>query len=170
MTATIAILALTLPVCPPLFAAGPGAFSPTVPLEAKAEDSARSAITVFADSTWKPPRAAVDPKKAMLHSLAFPGWGQWDNGSKKKAALFFVAEAVCVGGYIYMNHQVRHGDYEDWERENMRTDRNSFLIYFLAAKVLGMVDAYVDAHLTGFDVSDITPPELEKPEIAPGNE
>ena len=73
-------------------------------------------------------------------------------------------ETVCIGGFIYMSHKVHHDDVEGWERDNLRTDRNSFLIYLLGVKVLDIVDAYVDAHMAGFDVEDITPPELESGE------
>jgi len=154
-------------------AGGPGAFSPTVPLEqtpAVSGAAEQESVTIFADSTWKAPHPPVHPTTAMIHSLAFPGWGQLDNGRKMKAALLFVTEAALIGGYVYMNYHVKHDDVADWERENMRTDRNSFFIYWLAAKVYGMVDAYVDAHLRDFDVEDITPEELTEENDPPASE
>jgi len=120
--------------------------------------------TVRADSVWRAPSVPVPPSKALLHSLVVPGWGQMDNGKKLKAALFFAAEAVCIGGYIYMNHRVENDDVSDWERENLRTDRNTFLIYWMASKLFGIMDAYVDAQLAGFDISDITPEEIRRRE------
>ena len=157
------IATVLFPVPPPAHCGGPGAFSPTLPIgRVSPEDDHDTGLsTVFGDSTWTAPPAAVDPTMAMYHSLAIPGWGQLNNGKKKKAALFFIAETVCIGGFIYMSHRVHHDDVEDWERDNLRTDRNTFLIYFLGAKVLDIVDAYVDAHLAGFDVEDITPEEIE---------
>jgi len=120
--------------------------------------------TVHADSVWRAPSVPVHPSKAMLHSLAVPGWGQMDNGKKLKAALFFAAEAVCIGGFIYMNHRVENDDVSDWERDNLRTDRNTFLIYWMASKLFGIMDAYVDAQLAEFDISDITPEEIRRRE------
>ena len=99
----------------------------------------------------------------MKHSLLIPGWGQLDNRKKKKAVLFFTAEIVCIGGYIYNYHRIRNETLTEWELENIRTDRNTFLLYWMLSKLLGMVDAYVDAHFADFDVTDITPEELAEP-------
>jgi len=106
-------------------------------------------------------RKPVNPGRAMLHSLIVPGWGQIDNGSRKKAALFFAAELFFIGGYVHESILVRQNDLTWYEREAYRTDRNSFVIYWFLAKVLDITDAYVDAQLARFDVRDITPPELK---------
>ncbi|MFC1539253.1 DUF5683 domain-containing protein [Candidatus Latescibacterota bacterium] len=105
---------------------------------------------------------SVNPSTAMYHSLIFPGWGQMDNGKKKKAALFFVAEMVCVGGYLYVNNELNTGTYSDFERNNLRTDRNTFVLYWMISKIFGIIDAYVDAQLGDYDVESITPEELKK--------
>lgn len=120
-------------------------------------------IIVLSDSIRIAPTTHIDPSKAMYRSLMIPGYGQLSNGKKWKAALFFTAEASFLTGYLYMNHRVKNDDVDDWERTNLRTDRNSFIMYWLGAKVLGLVDAYVDAHLVDFDVDDITPEVLRKP-------
>ncbi len=119
-------------------------------------------LTIYADSVWVSSPVIVKPSTAMYHSLAFPGWGQLDNGSKKKAALFLIAETVCIGGYLYMNHELGHSEYSDWEKEKIRTDRNTFLLYWMISKIFGIVDAYVDAQLANYDVEDFTPEELKK--------
>ena len=106
----------------------------------------------------------VNPKSAMYHSLAVPGWGQLTNGRKFKAALFFTAELVCIGGYIYENHQAKQPGISEFDRNAYRTDRNTFVMYYIIAKILGITDAYVDAQLADFDVGDITPKELKKKE------
>ena len=107
----------------------------------------------------------VKPKTAMLHSLIIPGWGQLNNGSRKKAAFFFAAEAFCIGGYIYENHQAKQSGLTSFQREAYKTDRNSFVLYWLVAKILGITEAYVDAQLSDFNVRDITPEELKKTEL-----
>ena len=104
---------------------------------------------------------AVNPKRAMLHSLIVPGWGQFDNGSRKKAALFFAAEMFFVGGYVYESYLAKKSDITPYVRDAYRTDRNTFVIYWFIAKVLDITDAYVDAQLAGFNVQDITPGELK---------
>ena len=109
-------------------------------------------------------RPPIKPKKAMLHSLLIPGWGQLDNGSRKKAALLFVAEIFIIGGYLYENSLVNKGSLSEFERENHRTNRNSYVIYWFVSKIIGITDAYVDAQLADFDVDDIRPVELEEGE------
>ena len=99
----------------------------------------------------------VSPSGAMYRSLLVPGLGQYANGKRLKALLFFSAEAFFVGGYLYMRHEVDRDDITEFQRDLNRTDRNSYVIYWMLAKVFGMVDAYVDAQLTGFNVDDITP-------------
>lgn len=96
----------------------------------------------------------------MYHSLMIPGWGQIDNGKKKKAALFMAAEVICIGGYLLERHRIKNDPLTEWEKDVHRTDRNTFIIYWFVSKVLGIVDAYVDAHLASFNVNDITPEEL----------
>jgi len=143
-------------------------FSPTVNSSNLSESTDQEShgntdtITIYADSVWIPPTPSVKPATAMYHSLAFPGWGQIDNGKKKKAALFFIAEIVCIGGYFYKNYELRQGDYTDWEMENLRTDRNTFLLYWMITKIFGIMDAYVDAQLANYNVGDFTPEELKK--------
>ncbi len=144
----------------------PVPFSATVPMFSDAPDTNDSGhdhdhVTVIGDSLRVAPSLTVSPSKAMYHSLIIPGWGQLDNGRKWKAALFFAAEATCIAGFLYQSHRLGEEGLTDWEESVIRTDRNTFLIYYLGAKLLGIVDAYVDAQLADFDVDDITPPELK---------
>lgn len=96
----------------------------------------------------------------MYRSLAVPGWGQMKNGRRLKAAFFFLAETVCIGGYLYKNTQYHNGDYTGPEKDALRTDKNTYLLYWILAKVLNIMDAYVDAQFSTYDVTDITPSEL----------
>ena len=100
--------------------------------------------------------APIQPKKspngAVLRSLLVPGWGQYYNGQKWKAALVCAAELGELGTAIY------------WHRESKRVNDDHFkLVYedyrnaaywFLAGTIiLSMLDAYVDAQLSDFDES-----------------
>ncbi len=98
----------------------------------------------------------------MYHSLFLSGWGQMDNGRRKKAALCLAAELFCIGGFFYEHHLQNDPGITAFERETIRTDRNTFVIYWLGVKLFSMVDAYVDAQLRDYDVRDVTPPNLRR--------
>lgn len=100
----------------------------------------------------------IIPSKAMLHSLLIPGGGQLDNGKRKKALLFLATELVCLGGVIHETRLLGGANLTAFDKEIIRTDRNTFIIVWLCAKLFGMVDAYVDAQLKHFNVGDVTPP------------
>ena len=121
------------------------------------------------DSLAAAPALLVPPKRAMYHSLALSGWGQLDNGRPKKAALFFTVEAVCIAGFFYEQSRLANEDITGWDRDMVRSDRNTFVLYWLGTKVFSLLDAYVDAHLAGFDVDNITPPELNTPTPRPAS-
>ena len=107
-----------------------------------------------------------NPTSAVLRSLFVPGWGQYYNGKKWKAAIVFAAEIGALGTAIY------------WDREADRAPTNEarFLYheyrntaYWVLALtiMLSMMDAYVDAQLSDFDDS----PSLEANQsvgLAPG--
>ncbi len=102
----------------------------------------------------------ISPSSALYHSLAIPGWGQLLNGRHEKALLFVGAETFLLGGFFYEYAQYRSGNHTVPEKDALKTDQNTFLIYFLLAKVLDIMDAYVDAQFRNYDVKDITPEEL----------
>jgi hypothetical protein len=104
-----------------------------------------------------PSKTGVLPSTAMYHSLALAGWGQIENGKDKKALLFIAAELFCLGGVVYEQVRLGRSGQSTYEKDLIRTDRNTFVIYWLGAKLFGMVDAYVDAQLRDFDVESITP-------------
>jgi len=61
-----------------------------------------------------------------------------------------------------MNHELKHGDYTPFQQDNIRTDRNSFILYWMISKIFGILDAYVDAQLVNYDVESITPDDLKE--------
>ena len=139
-------------------------FSPTVRTQTSTERSNPTyrISAIFADSTWAAPKPLINPSKAMYHSMLIPGWGQINNGKKLKAVLFMTAEIIFIGGYIYENYNIKHKATSSWEQDNFRTNRNTFFIYWMVSRVIGMMDAYVDAHLASFNVDDITPADLPR--------
>jgi hypothetical protein len=136
-----------------------------------AGDSLRiqSAFAAPADSIRSFAPISINPKKAMVKSLLIPGGGQFANGSRIKGFLFVAAELVCLGGVIYETHLLGGKNLSPFDKELIKTDRNTFIIVWFGAKVFGMVDAYVDAQLKHFTVSDVNPPGMENSEAGSSN-
>jgi len=99
------------------------------------------------DSTTLP-----SPRGAMIRSILFPGWGQYYNGKKWKAAFVFAAESGIVGSILYWNRRAEQAPDAD-HRALYLEYRNRGFWYLGLAILLSAGDAYVDAQLAGFDVS-----------------
>ncbi len=134
-----------------------------VPVSAQinAHDSLRVSGEPGTAAAQKPVAAKKNPTGAAMRSLAIPGWGQYYNGQKIKAALVLAAEAGEIGTAIYWN--VRAKGTSDPETKFFYQDYRNQALWFLAGTiVLSMLDAYVDAHLFDFDES----PSLDKDKIS----
>lgn len=111
-----------------------------------------------------------NPWKAVLYSALLPGLGQFYNESYWKIPVVAIA-----GGYLGYIIVKNHSDFLDYRdlytasqtpenpdgnsrlkdfREFYRNQRDQFFLYFLFFYVITAVDAYVDANLFDFDVSD----------------
>ncbi|MEE9162589.1 MAG: hypothetical protein V3U35_06410 [Candidatus Neomarinimicrobiota bacterium] len=108
------------------------------------------------DSLGRPPQ----PGTALLLGLV-PGLGQVYNGAWLKALVVIAAEAYYVDQFLQAS-----GDYDAYARDfpesgaNPHLDlRNGSAWRALLVYILGMLDAYVDAHLSTFpqDISDPEP-------------
>ena len=119
----------------------------------------------------KPKRA---PMGALLRSVAVPGWGQYYNHKYVKSAVVFGAETFFIVKAVhwwkktedqYNSIQQTSDLSQQSTRYNIyrsyRTSRDDYLWAVGLTVFLSMFDAYVDAHLAGFDV-DITP-DFEAP-------
>jgi hypothetical protein len=115
-------------------------------------------------------RMKKSPTTAVLLSAVLPGAGQFYNESYWKIPI--VMGFVGYFGYeyfrnnnlykdnreLYVNSQTPENPDGDQNyktlREFYRDQRDDFVWYFLIVYVINMVDAYVDAHLFDFDVSE----------------
>jgi TM2 domain-containing membrane protein YozV len=141
---------------------------------ARKEDSLKSDsnITVVKpkDPTLKKFRMRKSPTTAVLLSAIIPGAGQFYNESYWKIPI--IGGLVGYFGYEYFRNNNLYKDYKSQYaasqtelnpngdfglktlREFYRDQRDDFVWYFLIVYVVGLVDAYVDAHLFDFDVSE----------------
>lgn len=120
--------------------------------------------------TVKKFRMKKSPTKAVLFSAVIPGAGQFYNESYWKIPV--IAGLVGYFGYEYFRNNNLYKDNRDLYfnsqtpenpdgdqnlktlREFYRDQRDDFVWYFLIVYVVNMLDAYVDAHLFDFDVSE----------------
>lgn len=120
------------------------------------------------------------PWKSVLYSAVLPGLGQFYNESYWKVPII-----LSIGGYLGYVVVKNHNKFLDYRdqfaasqtpenpegdlrlrsyREFYRDQRDQFLLYFAFYYLITLVDAYVDAHLYDFDVSEsikftLTPPK-----------
>ncbi|MFA5010314.1 MAG: DUF5683 domain-containing protein [Ignavibacteria bacterium] len=110
------------------------------------------------------------PGRAMLYSAVIPGAGQFYNESYWKIPIiwgiggYFVYEIIKNNNnYIdyrdlYANSQTPENPNGDLRYKNLREfyrdQRDQFYLYAGLVYLINLVDAYVDAHLFDFDVSD----------------
>lgn len=109
------------------------------------------------------------PMGAVLRSAILPGWGQVYNESYWKIPIVWgTLGFIAYGYYFYHVRYVKFRDkYSDAvinndpledqylnTREWYKDNRDQMAVYFGLAYALNLLDAYVDAHLFDFDVSE----------------
>ena len=111
-----------------------------------------------------------NPWKAVAYSAVLPGAGQLYNQSYWKIPVI-----AGLGGYFVYEWIKNNNEYLDYKtqyqnsqteanpsgnpqlqylREFYRDQRDNFIIYSLILYVVNLIDAYVDAQLYDFDVSE----------------
>jgi hypothetical protein len=98
---------------------------------------------------------------AVLQSAVLPGLGQIYNESYIKAPIIWGIAGLLVYGWIYnddlyddyRNLAVQDSRYISY-RDFYRDQRDLFTIYIGLVYLLNLVDAYVDAHLFDFNVTE----------------
>jgi len=108
------------------------------------------------------------PWGAVLRSAVLPGWGQFYNESYWKIPVIWGGTAALVLGWIDRNkltvqyrdlysESIRNGTPDESYkrlREFYKDQRDLFAVLTGLAYFLNLVDAYVDAHLFDFDISE----------------
>jgi len=128
-----------------------------------------TADTIKANSNTKF-KMKKDPWKAVLYSAIIPGAGQFYNKSYWKIPIiagvggYFVYEIIKNNNKfldykdLYINSQTPENPQGDLRLKDLREfysdQRDDFIIYSVILYVVNLIDAYVDAQLYDFDVSD----------------
>lgn len=106
-----------------------------------------------------------DPMTAVWKSAVLPGWGQYYNEAYWKIPVIWGVLGWCVYNYV-----VNDNNYTDYRtlymqssfsiesyrrlRDFYRDQRDLFVIYMGITYLANLLDAYVDASLFDFDVSE----------------
>ena len=93
---------------------------------------------------------SVIPRGALLRSAVIPGWGQLHNGHPWKAALFAGTASGLLASAL-LEVRSLNGVTTAEARETRSNRRNTRFLYFGLTVTLAAIDAFVDAHLAGFD-------------------
>lgn len=126
--------------------------------------------TVKKDTNTYTFKMTRSPMRAVLYSAILPGLGQFYNKSYWKIPIIAAVEGYFV--YEIINNNNKYLDYRNAYsnsqsplspggdqrllllREFYRDQRDQFYLYAGMTYLINIVDAYVDAHLFDFDVSD----------------
>jgi hypothetical protein len=102
------------------------------------------------------------PTGTLLKSVAFPGWGQWSNGKKQKAAIYFGIETYFLTKAMIWRHRTfdRQHEWENYDPadasgrlaafdrfDSARNSRNYFYWLTGITAFISMFDAYADCYL-----------------------
>ncbi len=106
-----------------------------------------------------------DPGTALLKSAILPGWGQYYNESYWKIPVFWGILGWCAYNYVTNNNN--YTDYRELYissnfsiesyrrlRDFYRDQRDLFVIYMGITYLANLLDAYVDANLFDFNVTE----------------
>lgn len=92
-----------------------------------------------------------NPKVAVTFAALCPSAGQIYNEKWLKAALL-----MGIDGYwIYKSFHYQDLHLEDPNKQYYEDSRNKYIWYSVSGYIYGIVDAFVDAHLSGFPKGDI---------------
>jgi hypothetical protein len=139
------------------------------------QDLAEQEFLKPVETAYEPPekmefRMRKSPLRAAIYSAVLPGAGQFYNESYWKIPII-----AGLGGYfVYelIDNNNKYNEYKDLyiasqspenplgnlqlraNRDHYRDQRDNFIIYSAILYIINVADAFVDAHLYDFDVSD----------------
>lgn len=105
------------------------------------------------------------PWGAVLRSAIIPGWGQFYNESYFKIPIiwglgFWLGYEWKHNNDLYVHYRERYiqtsNEFDRTNRTFYRDQRDLITVYMIITYIANLVDAYVDANLFDFDVSENT--------------
>lgn len=151
-----------------------------------------SVIDAVANYDLKMQKGHISPTKAALYSGLLPGLGQAYNGDYWKipiiyAGFTFLGYWYDLNSLQYKRYRTAYNAMTDNDdntvsefdgrlsadgvkryRDNFRRDRDYAILYFCVGYAINVIDAFVFAHLSMFDVSENLALQMA-PSVMPGN-
>lgn len=116
--------------------------------------------TPFAPDTVAPP---IGPGGAFWRSLVVPGWGQAELGAETRGAAYFLAEGFSVWMWARAQRRLDHArrslPEDDPLVESRKQQREDWITLSVFLAFFNAADAWVTAHLYGFETKAIPVPE-----------
>ncbi len=120
------------------------------PRSAASQVGGESGPRINADSTVTARRQAKSPRGAMLRALV-PGWGQFYNGQVIKGMIVVAGQGTLIGLSLYYDQESKNFPVGSQDKD-LYIDRRNLTFWLMGGlTLLSMLDAYIDAHLFGFD-------------------
>lgn len=125
-------------------------------------------------TTPPPPVHRASPFSVMMRSAVLPGWGQMYNHKPWKAALVVGGEGYLIykAWGEFQNEQDAADAGDQVAKDKYYNLKVNYIWWAMAVHLLQMADAYVDAHLSTFDVDfgpdDAKHADWSAPDPGPG--
>ncbi|MBI4513811.1 MAG: hypothetical protein HY702_06835 [Gemmatimonadetes bacterium] len=107
-------------------------------------------------------RTVLSPWGAFWRSLVIPGWGQSELDAKTRGAVYFVAEGASVWMWIRTQRRLDHARRLFPEEHPLvssrKQQREDWIALTLFWAFFNAADAWVTAHLHGFETKPIPVP------------
>lgn len=127
-----------------------------------------SPVTNLPSRTLRSESFLQSPTGTLLKSVAFPGWGQWSNGKKQKAAIYFGIESYWITKALIWRHRARTAD--DFSDFTHARDRRNYFYWLTGITVfVSMFDAYADRYLLTLERTRDMPDEFWGDRIQPSS-
>jgi len=123
--------------------------------------SGASSDTVTDQASFRVQRESffASPTGTLLKSVAFPGWGQWSNGKKQKAGIYFGVEGYFITKSLIWRHRARQD--ADFATLSHARDRRNYFYWLTGLTVfISMFDAYADRYLLTLEQTRHRPDEF----------
>ncbi len=119
-------------------------------------------ITVSPNDSLKPDTALIKfntPLKPMLKSMVIPGWGQYSNNIKHKAALFLAGDAFLLYRGLDLNSQMSDFQKNSPGWKQKKDDRNRYLLFSGLTAFLSVSDVYFSSYFRYLDKKEYKSPK-----------